>query len=402
MRISYGWIIVAAGAVMTCVAAGAMFSLAVFLQPIARDTGWSVTGISTAMSVLLIVMGLAGFGWGMAADRIGARPVLLVASLLTGLALVLASRATSLTEFLLVYGVLAGIAGGGFFAPLTSTAIAWVDSHRGLAAALVTAGFGVAPLTMSPLAVHLIEAYGWRDAMFTVGLIAWALLLPTACLLRRAPAEMVEHAVPATAAPPATGAASPVRAALGSPHFAALALTFFFCCAAHSGPIFHMVSYATLCGVGPMAAVSIYGVEGAAGLFGRLALGLAADRWGAKPVVIVGLTIQAAAIAGYTAVGDLTHFYVLATIFGTAYGGVMPLYAVLARDWFGVRILGSVLGAAGMISSVGMAFGPIGGGWLLENFGGYAWMFVGSAIVGLGAVLVAMTFPPARATPATA
>lgn len=389
MRVSYGWVVVAAGAVMTCVAAGALFSLAVFLQPIARDTGWSVTGISTAMSLVLIVMGFAGFGWGIAADRIGARPVLLVAGLLVGLALVLASRATTLTEFLLIYGVLAGIAAGGFFAPLTSSAIAWVDSHRGLAAALVTAGFGVAPLTMSPLAVRLIEANGWRDAMFSIGLIAWAVLVPTACLVRRPPAEPV--GVP-TEAPIS---ARPVRVALGSPHFAALAITFFFCCAAHSGPIFHMVSYATLCGVGPMAAVSIYGVEGAAGLFGRLALGLAADRWGAKPVIVGGLLLQAGTIASYTAVSDLTHFYLLATLFGTAYGGVMPLYAVLARDWFGVRILGTVLGAAGMISSVGMAFGPIAGGWLLEHFGGYAWMFVGSAVVGLGAVLVATTFPPA-------
>ena len=58
--------------------------------------------------------------------------------------------------------------------------------------------------------------------------------------------------------------------ALRSPQFIVLGLTFFACCAAHSGPIFHMVSYAMLCGVAPMAAVSIYSVEGLAGLGGRL------------------------------------------------------------------------------------------------------------------------------------
>ena len=72
--------------------------------------------------------------------------------------------------------------------------------------------------------------------------------------------------------------------AFRSPQFIVLALTFGLCCAAHSGPIFHMVSYAIGCGIAPMAAVSIYSVEGLAGLGGRLLLGLAADRFGAKRV----------------------------------------------------------------------------------------------------------------------
>jgi MFS family permease len=76
-----------------------------------------------------------------------------------------------------------------------------------------------------------------------------------------------------------------------------LALTFFFCCAAHSGPIFHMVSYAVSCGVPAMAAVSIYSVEGLSGLGGRLLLGTLADRLGVKSVLIAGLMVQALATA---------------------------------------------------------------------------------------------------------
>ena len=77
-----------------------------------------------------------------------------------------------------------------------------------------------------------------------------------------------------------------VAQALRSPQFIVLGLTFFACCAAHSGPIFHMVSYAMLCGIGPMAAVSIYSVEGLAGLGGRLLFGVLADRLGVKQVLI--------------------------------------------------------------------------------------------------------------------
>ena len=106
--------------------------------------------------------------------------------------------------------------------------------------------------------------------------------------------------------------------ALRSPQFLVLALTFFACCAAHSGPIFHMVSYAIFCGVAPMAAVSVYSVEGLAGLGGRLLLGLLGDRFGAKPVLIAGLLVQALAIGTYVFVSSLGEFYALAAIFGTA------------------------------------------------------------------------------------
>jgi MFS family permease len=73
---------------------------------------------------------------------------------------------------------------------------------------------------------------------------------------------------------------------------------------------------------------------------------------------------------------------------------VMPLYAVLAREYFGQRILGAVFGAAAMVSSLGMALGPAIGGWIFDSFGEYTWMYVGSAAIGLGAVAIALAFPP--------
>lgn len=157
-----------------------------------------------------------------------------------------------------------------------------------------------------------------------------------------------------------------------------------------------MVSYAMACGVAPMAAVSIYSVEGLAGLGGRLVFGVLGDRLGVKPVLVAGLLIQAAVIAAYLMVSKLGEFYALAVIFGGTYGGVMPLYAVLARDYFGPRILGTVFGAATMLSSLGMAFGPLAGGWVYDAYASYSWLFIGSAIVGLGAVAIALAFPPVQ------
>jgi MFS family permease len=395
MEPSYRWVIVGAGALMTCVAIGAMFSLAVFLEPMTVETGWSRAGVSSAMTLNFITLGLGGFGWGAASDRFGTRIVVLSGAVLLGLALVLASRATSLLAFQVTYGVLVGLAASAFFAPMIAAATAWFETNRSLAVSLVSAGMGVAPMTISPFARWLISTYDWRTAMLIIGLLAWALLLPAVMLVRRPPGPAATaHAGDGTDLSDRNGMSA--ARALRSPQFLVLGLTFFACCAAHSGPIFHMVSYAIFCGVGPMAAVSIYSVEGAAGLFGRLLLGVLADQFGAKRVLIIGLMVQALAIGTYVFVRELGQFYALATIFGAAYGGVMPLYAVLARQYFGQHIMGTVFGAATMLSALGMAFGPLAGGWVFDAFHAYGWLYIGSFAVGIGAVAIALAFPPPR------
>ncbi|MER9437338.1 MFS transporter [Mesorhizobium sp. M0618] len=391
MSLSYRWVIVAAGALMSCVAIGTMFSLAIFLEPMAIDTNWSRAGISSAMTLNFLVMGLGGFAWGAISDRFGARIVVMIGAVLLGLALVLASRAGSLLSFQVTYGVLVGLAASAFFAPMIALTTGWFDTNRSLAVSLVSAGMGVAPMTISPFARWLISAYDWRTAMFDIGITAWLLLLPAVLLVRQPPKPVL---VDTGSAPVAEGAGLTVGQALRSPQFIVLGLTFFACCAAHSGPIFHMVSYAMLCGVAPMAAVSIYSVEGLAGLGGRLFYGVLADRLGVKPVLIAGLAIQAIVIAAYLSISQLEQFYMLAVIFGATYGGVMPLYAVLAREYFGQRILGTVFGAATMLSSLGMALGPLAGGMVFDAYANYSWLFIGSALIGLGAVGIAIAFPP--------
>src|SRR3954462_15332244 len=189
MERHYGWVIVAVGALMGCIGMGAMFSLAVFLDPIATETGWSRAGISAAMTVAFLAMGLGAFFWGWISDRHGPRIVGIAGGLLLGAGLVLASRATSLLAFQLVYGLFLGVAVGAFFAPMMATASAWFDRHRALAVSLVSAGLGMAPVTVAPFAQWLLlSGHDWRTAQLVIGLVAWAVLLPAALLLRRPPA----------------------------------------------------------------------------------------------------------------------------------------------------------------------------------------------------------------------
>jgi MFS family permease len=400
MQIFYGWVIVAAGMVVTCIGFGAMFSLGVFLQPMSEAEGWSRTGISTAALLNFLCMGVGSFVWGALSDRLGTRAVVLLGGVLLGLGTVMASQAPTLGQFQVYFGVVVGFAAGSLYATMTATATRWFTRHRSLAVALVSTGLGLGSTTTAPLARWLITTYDWRTAMLVIGDLAWLVIIPAALLVREPPAPAAGSLPEATAG--ADGHELTAAQALRTPQFAAIACTYFACCAAYSGPIFHMVTHAIDHGVPAMAAATVLSTAGLASLSGKIICGLVADRVGAKRVLLVGigLTLQAMAMSLYLITREVWHFYAVALMFGFAYGGVMPLYAIVVREYFGARIMGTTFGAVGFASTLGMALGPWAGGWLYDAFGSYAWLFIGSCGIGLGAVAIAFTFRPPRSLPA--
>ncbi len=388
----YRWVIVAAGGLLGCVAIGGMFSLPVILKPIATDTGWSVAGVSSAMTIGFLAMAFTSMGWGTLSDRVGPLPVVLTGSILLAVSLALASFASSLITFQLMFGLMVGGATAAIFAPMMATVTGWFETHRSLAVSLVSAGMGMAPMTMSPLAAWLVSSHDWRTSMRLIAVVVAAIMIPVSLLVRRAPApERRDAAAPRQDTAPSEMTLSQ---AVRSPQFMILLATNFFCCATHSGPIIHTVSYAVSCGIPLIAAVTIYSVEGLAGMGGRIAFGLLGDRFGAKRVLVLGLLAQAFGALAYVFVRELAAFYSVAALFGFIYAGTMPLYAAIARENFPLRMMGTVIGGTAMAGSLGMATGPLAGGLIYDAFSSYAWLYIGSWLMGLGAFLIAMTFRP--------
>jgi predicted MFS family arabinose efflux permease len=245
---------------------------------------------------------------------------------------------------------------------------------------------------MAPLSRWLISSYDWRTAMLVIGDLVWLVVIPAALLVRNAPTAATGGALVAAVHGPDLTIGQVIR----TPQFAAIALTYFACCAAHSGPIFHMVSHAIDRGVPTMAAATVLSAAGLASLSGKIGCGIFADRVGAERTLVAGLALQAVAISLYLFTGGLGSFYAVALVFGFAYGGVMPLYAIVVREYFGERVMGAAFGAVSLASTLGMAIGPWAGGWLYDALGSYGWMFIGSSAIGLGAVAIAFTFRPPR------
>ena len=399
MKLFYGWVIVGVGMLVTCIGMGSMMSLGVYLQPMSQDMGWSRAGISFTAVLSFLAMGFGSFLWGSLSDRFGTRVVVLAGGVLLAAGLISASHATELWQFQLLFGILVGLAAGSFYAPLIATITRWFTVNRSLAVALVSSGMGLGSFLIAPLSRWIITNYDWRTAMMTIGSLALVVVIPASLFVRRPPALAYPGGV---AAAGADGHDFTMAQVLRTPQFAAIALTHFACCAAHSGPIFHMVSYAIDCGISSMTAATVFGITGLASLSGRIVCGLIADRVGAKQTLVVGLAIQALAVSLYVVTKGTVGFYALAALFGLAFGGVMPLYAILVREYFGARIMGTAFGTVAMVSTLGMAIGPWAGGWLFDTFGSYFWMYIGSFGIGLGAVAIALTFRPPERQPVAA
>jgi MFS family permease len=310
---------------------------------------------------------------------------------LLGGGLLLSGQVHELWEFYITFGLLVGFGVSCFYVPLTVTAIQWFEHRRGMAASIVSSGNGLGTLALAPLTRWLINAYEWRTAFVILGELALLVVIPAALLLKRAPRAATSPSRPAP--PPALTSA----ALWTSKPFWAIALTHFACCAAHSGPIFHMVSHAIDLGVPALAAAGALGISGLTSIIGRVGTGIVADRVGAKRTLITGLILQAASIFLYVFARGAGTLYGLAMIFGVAYGTVMPLYAVVTREYFGERAMGTAYGGVFFISCLGMGLGSYAGGIIHDLLGSYLWLFLGSGAIATMAIVLALTLRPPRA-----
>jgi predicted MFS family arabinose efflux permease len=267
---------------------------------------------------------------------------------------------------------------------------------------IISSGMGVGILIVPPTARALITAFGWRPTFAAFGGLTWVVGAVALRYLANRPEDRGLRGYGADAAAPGPRGAAPAgemkaAAVLRHPAFWGVALVHFGCCAAHSGPIFHMVAHAMDLGVTKMAAASMLGLSGGTSIAGRLSSGVLADRFGARPALVGMLAIQALVLSFYLYAGAAVSLFVVAVFFGVAYGGAMPLYALVAREFFGERVVGTTFGGIFFISCIGMGLGAYGGGFLYDHLGTYWSLHLASTVVAAGAVAVAMALrPPGR------
>src|SRR5262249_38697821 len=101
-------------------------------------------------------------------------------------------------------------------------------------------------------------------------------------------------------------------------------------------------------------------------------------------------TLQALTLSTYLAAQEPDALFAVALVFGLAYGGAMPLYALVTREYFGERVIGTAFGGVFFVSCIGMGLGAYAGGLVFDWLGSYWTLYVASTLVGAAAVVAAL------------
>lgn len=352
-------------------------AIAVFLKPLSAEFGWSRGVISAAYFWNMVLAGALSPLFGRLSDRFGARPIVTFGASMVGLGLVLSSQVSAPWHLYLTLGLLVGGFGyGAIAAPLAANVNRWFIRQGGLATGIIYSGVGVGVLLSPIIAERIITLVGWWQAFLTLGAIAWGLMLPAALILRPVPrASLVEGAVldarnvqGKTSEPPSVWW---LRAAM------------FCCCVCMSIPLVHVVAYAADTGMDRLHAASILSTIGAFAFLGRIGMGFLADRIGGRRTLPICSTLQTSMVATMLVVTNPATLYVAAAVFGIGYGGIIPQYPILCREFYGTQKLGQVFGSVSLFGTVGMGTGGYVGGALFDVTGDYTVPFATAVAFGL-------------------
>lgn len=395
----FAWIVLACAFAIQLIFSGIHFTFGVFLKPVADEFAWSRGATAFAYTLLWWVSSPAALFLGYLSDRVGPRRVLLAGGALFSLGIFLSGWVQNLWQLYLYYGVLAGIGRAAGRAPLLSAVNHFFNKRKGLAMGITLSGTGVGTLLFPPLAHYVISVADWRAAFFLLGIMAGLVILPAALFIRRPRPNEVEGAGGDSRsrseprdldgileAPPEGWTVSKV---LGHRVFWCFVVTGLACCVSHSLPLAHIVAYATDQGIAEFPAASLLGLIGAAASLGRLFWGITSDRLGASKTVFICIIIQTVMIFWLAFTKGLWAFYLFSIVFGFGYGGVLPLYAVVTRELFGLQRFGTIYGMHSFVTSIAMGMGGIVGGYLFDVFGDYLFAIITSGTLGLIAILFA-------------
>jgi len=372
----------------------AFYSFGALIDPLSKAFGWSRAEITAAPLFLTIGGLLAGVLAGAAADRWGARPVVIISqiALVVGFA-AFAVLPPSLTAFYLGYAMLAILGAGTMTMTWSRAVTGWFVAGRGLALGLSLVGTGLIGAVLPSYIVALVAEYGWRGAYIGLAALPLVLGLPLTLLLFREPEDSVAKDGPAQTSPP--GGHS-FGAALRTRCFWQMALSMTVVAVAISAVNVHAVPLLTDRGIDPASAAALAGLIGLSVTAGRLVSGFLLDHVRGPVVAFAMFGLPAIACLMLAAAGDNLWLCGLAiAIVGLAAGAEHDIAAYLCAHYFGRQHYGKVYGLLYTLYGVGAGLGPLVAGWAVRATGDYAQaLHGGSAMFAVAAALILTVKPP--------
>jgi MFS family permease len=363
---TYAWLRLCVALLLGTIGSVGMWSVVVALPTVQADFGVARADASLPFTLAMVGFGAGGIVFGRLADRFGiVLPVLLGMGAL-GLGYLAAGLAPTLWTFALAHLVI-GFASSATFGPLLADTSYWFTARRGIAVAIAASGNYLAGAIWPPVVQHFISTAGWRPTHVGIGLFCVVAMLPLLLALRRrAPAQEVS-----TAGAYAAGSrGAQLGVSPGALHML-LCIAGVGCCVAMSMPQVHIVAYCGDLGYGVARGAEMLSLMLGLGIVSRIASGFIADRIGGLATLLLGSTLQGVALFLYLWFDGLTSLYVISGLFGLFQGGIVPMYAIIVREFFPAQEAGTRLGVILMATLLGMALGGWMSGLLFDLTGSY-------------------------------
>jgi sugar phosphate permease len=392
-KIFYGWWVVVAASLIHCWGAGTFFySFTAFFNPLVDEFGWSYAATSFAASIRNIEGGIASPLVGWAADRVGARRLLLAGSVLSGAGFVLLSRIQTLAGFYILFVLLSIAASLLFPIPGWAAVTNWFVTKRGTVIGILSAAIGLGGSLIYVVNV-LINTYGWRTSLVVVGIGMWVIGIPCSLLVRHHPepyglfpdgkgVEASQGSLPGKPGKSAAGATEgfSVKDAMRTGAFWGIALVVTVSSGTVHAVMVHIMPYLISVDFSRGEASLVASLLVLISTVGRFGFGWLSSRIDDRYLLSLGMIFQGAGLLFLLGAKTL-GWAMIFVVFFAAYGGVVTLRLTIQAKYFGRRAFGTIQGAFMGIMMVSTIASPLMTGWCFDVYGNYrlAWIVMACA-----------------------
>jgi len=383
---------------MLSLSMGLRQSFGIFLQPLTRDIGISVSQFTLAIAVQNLAWGVLQPFAGALTVRYGFRVIMMAGALFYSLGLALLAGANGIVGVFIGGGVLIGMS-----LACTASAIAMAVAARAVPEAvrstvlgMVSAAGSLGALLAAPMGQLLNEEFGWRTGL--AGFVVLALvMLPAAWFAGRIDRVALPSKAPGGMADVAAGAA--VATAFNNPSFVVMTLAYFVCGMQLIFITTHLPSYLLICGLDPMLSAQTLGVIGGFNVLGSLFFGWAGGRWNKLALLGAIYFSRSLVLAWYFMLPPTPATTLLfGAMMGFLWLGVGPLVAGAVAEMFGLQWQAMIQGLAFMSHQLGSFLGAYGGGLIYDQLGSYALAWRIGVALGLAAGIIQIAFALIRPT----
>ncbi|MGD8226169.1 MAG: MFS transporter [Desulfobacteraceae bacterium] len=396
--IHWGWIILTTCFVNLFINYSIRLGYAVVLPEMIRTLDFSRTAGGSIYNAYLFTYMAVTPLTGYLTDRLGARPVITICSLLLGLGVLFMGTVNTLWMACLFYGI-AGLGATGMWTPIITVVQRWFSPHRrGLALGILSTGYGLGFATIGAAFPLIVARYSWRYAWFFLGAGALAMVVFNGLLLKSDPeragwspwGKEDKSSSSSNTGVETTRKTVSISVALRDLTFWLVGLSYF--CIAYSvyGITTFMVDYAKYQIGLPLEKASLLAtIHGLAQILGVLTLLPLSDYLGRKKTLIILNASITACLAGILLAGDSwVALFTLVGVFAFFYGAIFPVYGACAGDYFPREVMGTVIGAWTPFYGLGAVLVHWVTGILRDRTGIYDYPFVICTLMAFLAILL--------------